>query len=813
MVCTLLAGVNVVAFAADDATETVSVSKFYNDAKKGGDGEHLFTKDADEISWLSSLKTWNNEGEAWKAPAVSTEAVYRCYNPNSGEHLYVDEGYADYLAGMGWNKEKVAFYSDDNEGVPVYRLWNGQDGVGSHHFTTDAGEVEWLVGQGWTAEDIAFYGVKEDQKDEVKLVDDNGLQSDGTALNTDTLSITYGADFGIPARIIWYCNGAAKGVYTTEGGSLTRGFNSDDIKANSPNFKLPVGEWYVTVENVAGKVYKTNTLTVVDDEAEAVLSEFSINDNYAALKSTNVGVAATAITLDDETSNAVVTVTLDRDYTSGTFYLVPADLTKYDAAKFTNSFDLETEIANITTTTKKSEFNDLYFAEKVLSVGDKALEYEATDGTVSYKFTADLSQAGTQSVDRGEDYMLVFDQDGTIASTQSSEEWITTDEMTVPYLYAPTSIKVVDVKDSVQTPGWGAQLYMGDMEAGWINDVALTGQTTYVAGGVTDTNLWSNSSAKAENGTQFSTDVTGALIGGKTYGLGLDAKGKPNKETACTNTTDEYVYATWYAPEGIFGEDAIELVSEAVPVAPSVATKVTTEYSIAAPTSITANVENLKADSVAVLTNVKKGGAQGEDLDATNPGTYISIMPIAKGASSVTFDNVVTKISDDASENNYYVVVVPALDDSYSAADSIHGDLGYRTVTQQPASFAVGGTAKGLKVATPAAITATTAKLVMKDQFGKAMKGVPAQVETAGHFVPAIATNPTCNFKFKIDANNTDTTGGVISINSDNGANAKVGDRYYLRLGIGNFLVATCTKEGVNGVAEWTISMEPTEPQ
>ena len=81
MVCTLLAGVNVVAFAAD-GDETVSVSKFYNDAKKGGDGEHLFTKDADEISWLSSLKTWNNEGEAWKAPAMSTEAVYRCYNPN-----------------------------------------------------------------------------------------------------------------------------------------------------------------------------------------------------------------------------------------------------------------------------------------------------------------------------------------------------------------------------------------------------------------------------------------------------------------------------------------------------------------------------------------------------------------------------------------------------------------------------------------------------------------------------------------------------------------------------------------------------------
>ena len=70
------------------------------------------------MSWLSSLPTWNNEGVAWKAPVSSSTSVYRCYNPNSGEHLYVDEGYADYLAGMGWNKEKLAFYSDDEKGVP-----------------------------------------------------------------------------------------------------------------------------------------------------------------------------------------------------------------------------------------------------------------------------------------------------------------------------------------------------------------------------------------------------------------------------------------------------------------------------------------------------------------------------------------------------------------------------------------------------------------------------------------------------------------------------------------------------------------------
>ena len=167
MVCTLLAGVNVVAFAADDNDLIEGIHSVYNDAEKGGDGEHLYTKDHGEISWLVSLGTWNDEDVAWNAPVSSSTAIWRCYNPNSGEHLYVDEGYADYLAGIGWNKEKLAFYSDDDEGVPVYRLWNGQDGVGSHYFTTDAGEVEWLEGLGWTLEDVAFFGVKEEGEKEM----------------------------------------------------------------------------------------------------------------------------------------------------------------------------------------------------------------------------------------------------------------------------------------------------------------------------------------------------------------------------------------------------------------------------------------------------------------------------------------------------------------------------------------------------------------------------------------------------------------------------------------------------------------------
>ena len=318
MVCTLLAGVNVVAFAADGDQElTVSVSKFYNDSRKGGDGEHLFTKDEDEISWLSSLKTWNNEGEAWKAPVASTTEVYRCYNPNSGEHLYVDEGYADYLAGMGWNKEKLAFYSDDNMGVPVYRLWNGQDGVGSHHFTTDAGEVDWLEGQGWIAEDVAFFGVKEEQSDVVQLVDKNGLQTDGTALKGDTLAIVFGSDFGVPASVAWYCNGS---VVATANADL------DDthgrLTYNTGREGTTVGSYYAQVQNTSGKVFKTNTI-VVSEEGVPTLKDVAVNDYTDAYSD---GTAANNKYQDfrTEDNKAVVTFNVNKIYDDNVVGIVDA---------------------------------------------------------------------------------------------------------------------------------------------------------------------------------------------------------------------------------------------------------------------------------------------------------------------------------------------------------------------------------------------------------------------------------------------------------------------------------------------------------
>ena len=228
MVCTLLAGVNVVAFAADgDLDDTISVQKFYFDATKGGNGEHIYTVDEDEISWYKSLPSWNDEGEAWKAPLFSEDPVYRVANYNTGEHLWItDKGYVDYLVGLGWTQEQgVAFYSDENMGVPVYRLWNGTDGVGSHHFTTNEEEIAWLVSTGWTNEGPQFYGVKEEEPVGEIVALQTGANTIEVTSDTDLSGATDVDLFkgSTEQEQIWVYNDEENVIYITTTTKLTDG--------------------------------------------------------------------------------------------------------------------------------------------------------------------------------------------------------------------------------------------------------------------------------------------------------------------------------------------------------------------------------------------------------------------------------------------------------------------------------------------------------------------------------------------------------------------------------------------------------------
>jgi hypothetical protein len=122
-------------------------------------GEHFFTAKVGEKDILVNLG-WKYESIPWDAPAVSDIPVYRVYNPNSGDHHFTaNAAERDILVGLGWNDEGIGWYSADGSGQPVYRLYNpNATGAGSHHFTASEEERDMLIGLGWRDEGIGWYG-------------------------------------------------------------------------------------------------------------------------------------------------------------------------------------------------------------------------------------------------------------------------------------------------------------------------------------------------------------------------------------------------------------------------------------------------------------------------------------------------------------------------------------------------------------------------------------------------------------------------------------------------------------------------------
>ena len=85
---------------------------------------------------------------------ANEQAVYRAYNPNSGEHIFVSslkEGNA--LVDAGWNAEGLAWVGPKESDKPVYRLYNGS----FHMYTADANEFHKLIEAKWKLEGIEFH--------------------------------------------------------------------------------------------------------------------------------------------------------------------------------------------------------------------------------------------------------------------------------------------------------------------------------------------------------------------------------------------------------------------------------------------------------------------------------------------------------------------------------------------------------------------------------------------------------------------------------------------------------------------------------
>lgn len=122
-------------------------------------GEHHYTSDEQEKNNLTKLG-WKYEGVGWIAPITSQTPVYRLYNKNSGDHHYTaDSKEKEALIKLGWKDEGIGWYSDDNNSIPLYRQYNPNASVGNHNYTLDKKENDNLVKMGWKAEGISWYGM------------------------------------------------------------------------------------------------------------------------------------------------------------------------------------------------------------------------------------------------------------------------------------------------------------------------------------------------------------------------------------------------------------------------------------------------------------------------------------------------------------------------------------------------------------------------------------------------------------------------------------------------------------------------------
>ena len=133
--------------------DSVAMYRLYNP----NSGEHFYTADIAERDNLESLG-WSYEGIGWIAPSISDTPVYRLYNPNAGEHHYTtDPAERDMLVEAGWNYEDIGWYSDDARTVPVYRQYNPNEFANNHNYTVDVNERDYLISLGWMDEDIGWF--------------------------------------------------------------------------------------------------------------------------------------------------------------------------------------------------------------------------------------------------------------------------------------------------------------------------------------------------------------------------------------------------------------------------------------------------------------------------------------------------------------------------------------------------------------------------------------------------------------------------------------------------------------------------------
>ena len=147
-------GNGIATFSIDNGPIGQAMYRLYNP----NSGERFYTASTIERDSVMAAG-WNDEGIGWTAPTSGIQ-VYRLYNSFAGEHHYTtSEAERDMLVSVGWTWEEGGWFSDINQAVPLYRAYNPNAFANNHHYTTDWGEFVTLLSLGWQDEGVGWHGV------------------------------------------------------------------------------------------------------------------------------------------------------------------------------------------------------------------------------------------------------------------------------------------------------------------------------------------------------------------------------------------------------------------------------------------------------------------------------------------------------------------------------------------------------------------------------------------------------------------------------------------------------------------------------
>lgn len=605
-----------------------------------------------------------------------------------------------------------------------------------------------------------------------KLIDLDGLQTDGTALIGDKLQVTYAADIGTPSQITWYLDGTAM---KTISASAAMGFTFDwqPSKAGTCN---------AVVTNTKGETFTSNSIVVTEQEKAAVLSDTdtTVTDDYDTPR----------IELKKADNKAILTVTMNKHY-GGKFYLFKEKEEEYKKSNIFTPIAGDYSTAAAVTVTSKDDFKD-----SKLPAPNFALKYtDPATHAVSYKFQLNKNTAPI----RGDKYQVVFDQ------TKISEDDITNAKntnvnkagtITIPYVTAPDSVKITTKKSSVADPGWKATIYQGENKAKWITKYGAETEATnsYLT-------LFSAVSADTTSGTIFGT--TDRKVEAGTTQQNNAAQNNP------LHAADSYVYAVFTAPKGIYGAGSFKLTSAATelprPVVKGV--KISIPEKGADAKNVTVKFDTLKDASKVYLLTANWNGTvdatanNAVDVFNGDNGKNIEVLDAAKGAPSVTFQDVITRVKDKANGDVYTVVVVPTNTEDYTTYEVRTAAEGATHVKQTEAKYVLPESAyvTGGVVQENTGLTIT-----VEDQYGEVIgtpKEIPAKDMEAAPGNQAVAGSVP---KFKMNNN------GTIFFTAP-GNDYKKGDIWKLPLTFpddSSTLFAKVTSDCAAGNTGWSLYIE-----